>query len=375
MFKQTDYITFMEKERRKKIFLIIMAFISVIAFITIPSVISARNNRRELESLEEEGLTVNPVTQNTELVGESRLLDTRSASPNVPPSWATILDQDEALYYDSSTGQLHLGNLNIISLDGNYTFDEYTVLYAASSLRSQVRTINDGLLDSISYGRARMTITCAAGTLAELVESEGSHYIQFTDPKTVYDTVIVLDVGHGGDDLGARIARPNFEKDFNLNIALHLLDIFENDNTLLIPTRTEDVNVSLEDRSLLANSIGDYFISIHNNVDEESDQTAGTVVFYNVPDPDNPLPAGLTNGEGIARVMVNALSSELETRNRGAQENSVYYVLNNTEIPAVLVELMFISNPAELARLMDPNGIIEIAEALAYAINQLPPAR
>ena len=86
----------------------------------------------------------------------------------------------------------------------------------------------------------------------------------------------------------------------------------------------------------------DYFISIHTNASENPDATGTEAFAYSSP----------SRAFSLARDIVNSISSATGLRNRGAKVRPGLYVLRRTDMPAVLVELGFISNPADAA-LMD----------------------
>jgi N-acetylmuramoyl-L-alanine amidase len=205
-----------------------------------------------------------------------------------------------------------------------------------------------------------------AGYFAEYIKTDTESYIQLACPKDKYAAVVVIDPGHGGEDSGA----PGLyihEKDANLAITLALMEIFNREDIRLLPTRTRDVFITKADRYGLANAMGDYFISIHNNADERSRRTQGTETFYNAGE----SPCGFT-GRDAARLVQNELVARLQSRDRGIEETREFSVLINARIPAVMAEVRFISNHGEEARLADPETVLEIALALKAAIERLP---
>lgn len=110
---------------------------------------------------------------------------------------------------------------------------------------------------------------------------------------------------------------------------------------------------SLRARVDAANSWGaDYFISIHTNgsVNPQGNGTEAYVYRRN------------SQAYWLAERIVNAITRRMGTANRGVFARPSLYVLRNTDMPAVLVELAFISNPSDAAKLRDdPYGF-------AYAI-------
>lgn len=97
---------------------------------------------------------------------------------------------------------------------------------------------------------------------------DGYLYLDFISLHDIYDKVVVIDAGHGGNMPGATIGG-QCEKDIDLAIVLQLKQIFEENPDSRIGvyyTRVDDTNPSFEDRVGLANkSDADLFISVHNN--------------------------------------------------------------------------------------------------------------
>ena len=95
---------------------------------------------------------------------------------------------------------------------------------------------------------------------------------------------------------------------------------------------------SLRERVFLANSWpADYFLSIHTNGSTNPSANGTEVYVYREDSPAYFL--GLD--------ILNAIVERMGTRNRGVRENPSLYVLRNTDMPAVLVEMGFITNPEE----------------------------
>lgn len=154
---------------------------------------------------------------------------------------------------------------------------------------------------------------------------------------------VVIDAGHGGSD-GGTVSGEIIEKDINLSVALKLKAILEENNIEVILTRNSDDNVSLTQRVSIANeSNADFFISLHCNYYEDDAQVSGLECYYNDPD--------ATESKMYAESIINATSLSADIISREAKVGS-YYVLRNTKIPAVLVEMGFLSNCFERQKLL-----------------------
>jgi N-acetylmuramoyl-L-alanine amidase len=149
--------------------------------------------------------------------------------------------------------------------------------------------------------------------------------------------IIIIDPGHGGSDPGA-VSEGVEEKDVNFKIASSLF-IKLNDNGYKAKlTRTNDSFIDLYDRVNLANKMkADLFVSIHNN-SAFSPEAEGTETLY-FPDSQE--------GQALARLIQNELVIYLKRTDRGIKPRGDLVVLKYTNMPAVLVECAFLSNPVE----------------------------
>ena len=171
---------------------------------------------------------------------------------------------------------------------------------------------------------------------------------------------VVVDAGHGGSD-GGTVSGKAVEKDINLSVAWKLKAILENDNIEVILTRSSDENMSLAERTSVANaSNADFFISLHCNYYEKGAQIAGLECYYNN--------SNATESKGYAESIINAvsLSEDIETR---YAKTEGYYVLRNTQMPAVLVEMGFLSNYSESQKLLDDDYQESLAQRIAEGIS------
>jgi len=175
--------------------------------------------------------------------------------------------------------------------------------------------------------------------------------------------VIVLDAGHGGWDPGRVGSGENAsEKDINLAVMKKLQQYLELGGATVYITRATDEalaegkNTDLKERKRIAEeNRGDILISIHQNAFPSS-SARGAQVFYH---------GNSEEGKRMAQVMQARLCTHVDTENtRQAKANDDYYMLRKTELPTVLIECGFISNPQEEKLLNDE----AYQEKLAWAI-------
>ncbi len=210
-------------------------------------------------------------------------------------------------------------------------------------------------------------------TMDAVYELEESHdenyiYLDFISPHEIYDKVVVIDAGHGGDAPGA-IKGGIMEKDITLAITLQLQQIFEeagDESIGVYYTRTDDTNPAFENRVGLANGAdADVFISIHCNStgSGKSSTYSGTVVLY-----DETSEVEELGSKQLAEICVNTVSDTIGSRNRGITDGSSIYIIRTAEVPVALIEAGFMTNKDELERLTSEDYQKQIAQGIYNSI-------
>ncbi|QQK74368.1 N-acetylmuramoyl-L-alanine amidase CwlD [Salicibibacter cibarius] len=180
--------------------------------------------------------------------------------------------------------------------------------------------------------------------------------------------VIVIDPGHGGVDGGSSSREMLMEDDVALEMSFKLRDYLQSAGALVLMTREEDVDLAapsteglrnrkvedLQNRVQLINESGsDFFISLHLNAG--SANWSGAQTFYN--------PA-FTESQMMAETVQGELTRQLENTNRKAAGVNNIYMLDSTEVPGLLIEAGFLSNPEEAARFEDEEYLDQMAAAI-----------
>ncbi len=169
---------------------------------------------------------------------------------------------------------------------------------------------------------------------------------------------IFIDPGHGGNDPGAIGIKGTYESNVVLKIALELGKILESMGFQTEFSRTTDETVTLAKRAEMGNKTdADLFISIHCNGFLNS-SASGTEV-YSYP--------GNVKGEQLASVLSKKISEKFSLKNRGAKKEN-FAVLRLSNMPAVLIETAFITNPAEEDLMNSPGFSGEMANTIAEAV-------
>ena len=171
---------------------------------------------------------------------------------------------------------------------------------------------------------------------------------------------VVIDAGHGGNDVGAEY-NGRYEKDDNLALALLVADKLSEKGVDVALTRDDDTFISLEKRCMFANrKKAQLFVSLHRN---SAENAKGVEIWVSNDKPEKDT--------SLAENILNNLDEAGITQNRGvkfgyAQGDGDYYVNSHTDMPSCLVELGFI-NSEEDNFLYDQN-LDSYAEAVVEAI-------
>jgi N-acetylmuramoyl-L-alanine amidase len=195
---------------------------------------------------------------------------------------------------------------------------------------------------------------------------------KFIDP---HSGIIVVDPGHGGID-GGTSRNGVLEKNINLDISNKLKFHLEQKGYKIVMTRLEDVSldelsskgVSRHHRDLNArvniinNSNAQLFLSIHGNCQSKNCNADGSLVIYN-----NKFTQNKSLACFIQRSLNNMVVNGRNRTTRDPQSGS-FFILNNSNIPGVIVETAFLTNSTEFKLLMEDGFRDDIAKAIAEAV-------
>ena len=155
--------------------------------------------------------------------------------------------------------------------------------------------------------------------------------------------VIGLDAGHGGSNPGATGLTGAVEKQWTLNIALRLKALLEREGATVILSRNSEKFVANEDRlSFFRKADPDLLLSIHFNSSVNTVDVMGTATYYKHPFCE-PLNAAIH-----ARLLETGL------KDFGNNDNFNFILNNPTEFPDALIETLFLSNPGDEEKLLQP---------------------
>ena len=169
----------------------------------------------------------------------------------------------------------------------------------------------------------------------KVYKSESGITLKCVTPSEKYDKIVVIDAGHGAHDSGAT-ADGIREKDLTLQFALALNRRLQQDQSIKVyMTREDDTFLQLNERTAMANEIDpDLFISLHIN-SADNVKASGIETYY--------TQKADTRNKAFATIVQKALIDTFGKRDRGVKSNT-YVVTKNTNAPAILIEIGFISN-------------------------------
>jgi len=212
---------------------------------------------------------------------------------------------------------------------------------------------------------------------------------------------IVIDAGHGGHDTGTIGPTGLMEKDLCLDVALRLGKIIQQrlPGADVVFTRSDDTFIPLEERTHIANEAkADMFISIHANSSRDSDARGIETYYLNLKGSDEAMEVAArenaTSDQGIhelqdlvkqiartekigeskefAEDVQDSLSKRVQkaarvVKNRGVRK-APFVVLIGADMPSILTEISFLSNPADEKMLKQPEHRQRVAEGIYQGV-------
>jgi len=268
-----------------------------------------------------------------------------------------------------------------------------------ATVLARAETGGDIIVAPAAAVRAFASKAIPPATLTPAVATEANLQL-FGPPKSPHvRKIVVIDPGHGGKDSGA-VGAVSFEKNVTLATALALKAKLEQTGRYqVVMTRSTDVFIPLEDRVQVARNAGaDLFLSLHADsagdgtthgasvytLSERGEQRVGYVLDRN----EWYLKEGVSGDDPAVGPILLDLTQRT-TRNRSAtfaqtliervgdrapllprsQRDAGYFVLLAPDVPAALLEMGFITNPADEARLSDTAQRAALVDKIAQAID------
>jgi N-acetylmuramoyl-L-alanine amidase len=173
---------------------------------------------------------------------------------------------------------------------------------------------------------------------------------------------VVIDAGHGGNDFGAT-SNSIMEKEIVKQIANKINTLNSNENTIIHLTRNSDDFITLSDRTTIINRIKpDLVLSLHVNTSKNSN-TSG-MEFY-VSKESNSYEKSNVIAENFKTKFLNSNYKVAEIKNGN------FFILKNSEAPAVIMELGYLTNESDKKNLANNNTQIQIAKKIIECLSEL----
>ncbi|MDK2807575.1 MAG: hypothetical protein PWP24_308 [Clostridiales bacterium] len=253
----------------------------------------------------------------------------------------------ELSYNLISTEDQYYKNRFLITLPGDYAtyFDQNPITFDDT-------VVSNVSVESILNTETLITVDTCGLKGYRLNNCNDFIGVNVASPSSIYDKIIVLDPGHGGKDNGTA-NKGTKEKDLNLTIIYELAKDYFNGKDSTIKaywTRRDDTFITLEDRAAFASKVeADVFVSLHMN--SATSKAKGLEVYYSK---DNSSKKGNLTSSAMANLFFDQLITDLDTDVRSVKSAGFVVVKKNT-VPSILIELGFLSNSSDYAKLTDPD--------------------
>lgn len=288
----------------------------------------------------------------------------------------SLHDGINGVRYDFATRELRISrdvvtlNVNQVQYVEEYLLNRYTFTLpmGASGLGLGTLYVGDGFINSVNLrqsaaGNTQIVFETARVMAFTIHETATEYIIRGNLPREVYDFIVVIDPGHGGRDPGAGhfgIA----EKDVVLAISHMIMELLnQNPNIRAYMTRHTDVTVANSWRVAFANQMADLYVSVHANAVNNRPTVTGIETWY-LP---NARETAFTSNQ-LARLIQYRMITATGAVDRGIKNNRNFMVLRDTNMPAALVEVGFLTNQEEAMRLANPQHQRLLAQAIYEGI-------
>jgi N-acetylmuramoyl-L-alanine amidase len=223
---------------------------------------------------------------------------------------------------------------------------------AVRAFQKEYGVAEDGMFGPTTFASLAGLRVDRPGTAAALREE-----LRQAQHSGIKNAFVVLDPGHGGEDLGATTEHGWHEADLCWDLARRVAERLSHAGARVRFSRTEVEGPTESDRARRANELdADVFVSLHLNAHHEG-AAGGASTYYFI---------SSRTGEMLADSIQSSLVrlGVKDCRSHGRS----YPILRETRMPAVLVEPLFITNPLEEKMLEDPDFRAALADAIADGI-------
>jgi N-acetylmuramoyl-L-alanine amidase len=209
-------------------------------------------------------------------------------------------------------------------------------------------------------GPKNYAVTNESGIIMVDLNAEGDILVPPVPPvNSNGKKIVVIDAGHGGIKPGSISPSGRTEKAFNLDVSLKVEALLKKEKNIhVVMTRSDDSHLELSDRVKIANNLkADIFVSIHGNSNPSSSPN-GTETYYT-----------RDSSKSLANVIHKHLAKATGLKDRGVKYSSLH-VTRETTMPAVLLEVGFLSNKGDEAQLFNDDFQNRVAQGIVAGIKE-----
>jgi len=250
------------------------------------------------------------------------------------------------------------------------TGKKYTITFPAgdADLGSGIMKINDNYVKSLEVknnkdGTISLIFTASGKNTYFVFTRDNSQITSITVLKPAADSkkLVVIDAGHGDSATGA-IYKNLKEKDLNLDIAKRLNTLLKKKGVNTYMLRDDDSYIANYERAYIANNMNaKLYLSIHNNATENKNIRGTMTLYY------PSVNKGFT-GKDLAAIVQKHLVNKLKTVDRKTISRPDLIVLRETNMPAALAEIAYLTNSTDRANLQKESFRQNAAQALCDSI-------
>ena len=257
-----------------------------------------------------------------------------------------------------------------VQIQNHYMDNELWIGLGGATSEFYSREYVTGNLENVSFGGYDVVdeVLWIKVKMKDIFEFEstmnnGKLTIKMDKPQNVYDKILVIDAGHGGDDKG-HIEGRLCEKDIALDILLFLQEKFGESDIKVYYTRTDDTNVHNEKRVALANSVkADMLVSIHTSFSEDILEAGVTTIYngeYFIQDFDS-----IALADELERSVAGVTGARANGLTEATEEE---FLVNMAQVPVAQINVGYLSNEEERDLLNESEYQKIIADGIYDAI-------
>lgn len=287
----------------------------------------------------------------------------------------------EAFAYENLGREAKLLFKHLERVEAKFEYDEVRkelfikIPSSSTNLPEGSFVIKDNLVNQVEVSRGRSTTEITVGfrrsVNIKLLSRERDYSLELLaarneniDPSA---RTIVIDAGHGGKDPGAISINGFHEKEINLSMALQLEEALRQQGYNVMLTRDSDLFVDLYQRARIANGLNaDLFISMHANSNIKSNITGLEVLYC----PSTSSEFKLEDQYPFAETVYSSIIRNTGIPGRGVIKRPELVVLRETIMPAILIEIGYLSNPQDEALVRDPAYQMRVVQGITEGIFQ-----